>query len=115
MSPIAEPPEPAEPEDSGEVPPLAGLAPPRAASADTHAAGTPGGGTAVGGLAATTIGDGDPAATDLDDAMGSGAFDAELPAEDPHAYVGPAGGAVGGRKRCGLAPQRRPGHGSIGP
>jgi RNA polymerase-binding transcription factor DksA len=64
---------------------------------DTHAAGTAGGGTAVGGLAGTTIGDGAPAGAGLEDAMGSGKFDAEeADAEDNDAYAGISGGAVGG-------------------
>lgn len=65
---------------------------------DIHAAGTPGGGTAVGGLAGTNVGDGDPGSADLQNAMGSGTFDDdsgddedELPAE-----AGSSGGAVGG-------------------
>lgn len=43
--------------------------------ADTHAAGTPGGGSAVGGLAGTNVADGDPDNADLEDAMGSGIHD----------------------------------------
>jgi RNA polymerase-binding transcription factor DksA len=42
---------------------------------DVHAAGTAGGGTAVGGLAGTNIGRGDPSIADLQDATGSGDFD----------------------------------------
>jgi RNA polymerase-binding transcription factor DksA len=38
---------------------------------DEHAAGTPGGGTSLGGLAGTNIGHGDPTIGDLDDASGS--------------------------------------------
>lgn len=38
---------------------------------DAHAVGTPGGGTALGGLAGTNIGRGDPVVADLDDAGGS--------------------------------------------
>jgi RNA polymerase-binding transcription factor DksA len=64
---------------------------------DIHAAGTPGGGSAVRGLAGTTIGDGQPAGAGLEDAIGSGAFDAEVAdAEDNQAYARRAGGAVGG-------------------
>lgn len=73
---------------------------------DVHAAGTPGGGTAVGGLAGTTVGDGSPDDADLNDALGSGNFDVALAADDPiagdeatgepDAYGGPTGGAVGG-------------------
>ncbi len=65
---------------------------------DVHAAGTAGGGTAVGGLAGTNVADGDPDAAGLEDAMGSGNFDADLDADDPRTdgYGGSAGGAVGG-------------------
>lgn len=42
---------------------------------DVHAAGTAGGGTAVGGLAGTNIGRGDPSIGDLQQASGSGDFD----------------------------------------
>jgi DnaK suppressor protein len=42
---------------------------------DSHAAGTAGGGTAVGGLAGTNIGRGEPSIADLQDAAGSGDFD----------------------------------------
>jgi RNA polymerase-binding transcription factor DksA len=70
----------------------------RDALADTHAAGTPGGGTAVGGLAGTTLGDGDPADAGLEHAMGSGNFDVALEGEQDDAtpYAGQSGGAVGG-------------------
>jgi RNA polymerase-binding transcription factor DksA len=64
--------------------------------ADTHASGTPGGGSAVGGLAGTNIGTGSPDGAGLEDAMGSGDFDATLDKEDPEVYGGPTGGAVGG-------------------
>lgn len=80
--------------------------------ADIHAAGTPGGGTAVGGLAGTTIGGGDPADADLENAMGSGNFDVALEGdqEELDAYAGPTGGAVGGtpagkRSRGGKKPR----------
>lgn len=42
---------------------------------DVHAAGTAGGGTAVGGLAGTNIGHGDPSIGDLQQASASGDFD----------------------------------------
>ncbi|WP_254512536.1 TraR/DksA family transcriptional regulator [Anatilimnocola floriformis] len=42
---------------------------------DIHAAGTAGGGTAVGGLAGTNIGRGEPSISDLQEATGSGDFD----------------------------------------
>lgn len=67
-------------------------------SGDVHAAGTAGGGTAVGGLAGSNEGHGDPDVADLDDAMGSGNFD--LQAGDHQSRWNPrsgvAGGAVGG-------------------
>jgi hypothetical protein len=44
---------------------------------DVHAAGTPGGGLAAGGLAGTNIGDGDPDNADLEDAMRSGIDDTD--------------------------------------
>jgi DnaK suppressor protein len=65
---------------------------------DEHAVGEPGGGSSIGGLAGTTIGRGDPTVADLQDAAGSGEFDAEE-ARDIHRDVpksGRAGGAVGG-------------------
>jgi RNA polymerase-binding transcription factor DksA len=89
--------------------------------ADIHAAGTPGGGTAVGGLAGTNTGEGDPADADLENAMGSGNFDVGLEDDDEEtsAYAGSAGGAVGGtpagkravggKRRGGVTP--RPGRG----
>jgi hypothetical protein len=70
---------------------------------DTHAAGTPGGGTASGGLAGTNVGDGDPDNVDLEDALGSGIRDTAGEDADAPAYGGEAGGAVGGspaRKRA---------------
>ena len=45
--------------------------------ADTHAAGTPGGGDASGGLAGSNVGHGEPMIADLEDSMGNGNFDAE--------------------------------------
>jgi DnaK suppressor protein len=48
---------------------------PVAAISDSHAAGTPGGGTASGGLAGSNAGDGSPDNVDLENAMGSGVFD----------------------------------------
>jgi len=68
---------------------------------DHHAAGTPGGGTSVGGLAGTNVGGGSPEGADLDEAMGSGTFDVaeaegELDEDEPPAATGSAGGAVGG-------------------
>jgi RNA polymerase-binding transcription factor DksA len=67
---------------------------------DVFAAGTPGGGTAVGGLAGTTVGGGDPAGAAIEGAMGSGTLDDEAYVTDdekqPQAASGPSGGAVGG-------------------
>ena len=82
-------------------------------AADVHAAGTAGGGTAIGGLAGTNIGDGAAADAGLEDAMGSGNFDVEAGAdEDGGAYAGPSGGAVGGTpagKRASGGRAARPG------
>jgi RNA polymerase-binding transcription factor DksA len=64
--------------------------------ADRHAAGTPGGGTAVGGLAGTTIGRGDPEGVNLEAAGGSGDFDVRAARKSGVAYAGHAGGEVGG-------------------
>jgi RNA polymerase-binding transcription factor DksA len=70
---------------------------------DVHAAGTAGGGTAVGGLAGSNEGDGDPVIVDLDEATASGRFDADDDRSDDRTpRSGPSGGAVGGtpaRKR----------------
>jgi hypothetical protein len=65
---------------------------------DIHAAGTPGGGTSMGGLGGTNIGDGSPDNADLEDALGSGIYDNEGAEDtgDEVPYAGPAGGAVGG-------------------
>ena len=52
------------------------------AAGDVHAAGTPGGGTAYGGLAGTNIGDGDPGNANLEDAMGSGVRENEERIDD---------------------------------
>ncbi len=65
---------------------------------DVHASGTPGGGTAVGGLAGTNVGSGDPDEAELEAALGSSEYDVELEGNDEatDAYSGPSGGAVGG-------------------
>ena len=77
-----------------EAPADEGLPPDRA---DIFAVGTPGGGTEVGGLAGTNVGDGAPDNADLEDAMGSGNFDTETEDErEGGPYGGPSGGAVGG-------------------
>ena len=46
--------------------------------ADVHAVGTPGGGDALGGLAGSNVGRGDPQVADIEDAMGNGSYDPEL-------------------------------------
>ena len=95
-------------------------------AADVHAAGTPGGGTASGGLAGTNIGDGDPDNTDLEDALGSGIRDSAGEEQGQPPYAGMAGGAVGGtpaekrakggRVRGGLAPRgEQKGESAFGP
>jgi hypothetical protein len=83
-------------------------------------------GTAVGGLAGTNVGEGDPADTDLEDAMGSGNFDVAIEElnDEKIAYSGPAGGAVGGtpanrravggKAHGGIAPQPEPGDSPTG-
>jgi hypothetical protein len=63
---------------------------------DIHAAGTPGGGSAVGGLAGTTVGHGDPDNADLEDAMGAGIHDTAEAAEDEDELLSELGGAAGG-------------------
>jgi RNA polymerase-binding transcription factor DksA len=71
---------------------------------DSHAVGTAGGGTSVGGLAGSTEGDGEPVVAELDDATASSYFDVEEDRLDEHVpRSGPSGGAVGGtpaRKRA---------------
>lgn len=80
---------------------------------DIHAAGTAGGGTAIGGLAGTNLGEGDPDDGDLEEAMGSGNYDQALDEdhEDTTAYSGPAGGAVGGSVADGRTTGGKTGHG----
>jgi len=70
----------------------------RTGGPDIHAVGTAGGGTAVGGLAGTNIGEGEPDEANLEAAAASSEFDVEIEGEDDDAtaYSGPAGGAVGG-------------------
>jgi len=64
---------------------------------DRHAAGTAGGGTAIGGLAGTNIGEGSVDTADLENATASGEFDHEDDASDDETpYSGRTGGAVGG-------------------
>jgi RNA polymerase-binding transcription factor DksA len=72
---------------------------------DDHAVGEPGGGSAIGGLAGSNSGDGDPEVSDLRDAAGSGDFDVDEARDDPPETPrsGRSGGAVGGtpaRKRA---------------
>jgi hypothetical protein len=63
-------------------------------SGDPTAQGTPGGGTEVGGLAGTNIGDGSPENADLESTFaGPDRYDLE---EDGPPYAGHSGGAVGG-------------------
>jgi RNA polymerase-binding transcription factor DksA len=91
-------------EDHVRVNPLESPAPPTHRGVDVHAAGTAGGGTAVGGLAGGNEGYGDPVVAELDEATGSGNFDVEDDrADDRTPLSGPSGGAVGGtpaRKRA---------------
>ncbi len=66
---------------------------------DTHAAGTPGGGTEVGGLAGTNIGGGGPSNANLEEAMAVSEREAPVIADTidmPEAVSGSSGGAVGG-------------------
>lgn len=62
-----------------------------------HAAGTPAGGLASGGLGGTNAGDGSPENAELDDAMGNGTSDNSGDrVEDNEPQSGRSGGAVGG-------------------
>jgi hypothetical protein len=63
---------------------------------DIHAAGTPGGGTASGGLAGSNKGARDPDGVDFESALGSGVFDTSGDDEGRPPYAGESGGAVGG-------------------
>src|SRR5437660_4475807 len=72
-----------------------GGGPPGSPLGDRHAAGTPGGGTEIGGLGGTNIGEGSPDDADLERAMGTGVADDDTEEEGPP-YAGPSGGAVGG-------------------
>src|SRR5579884_4079471 len=62
---------------------------------DEDAAGTPGGGTEVGGLAGTNIGDGASNNADLEETMGSDVDEYDEDVSEPP-YSGISGGAVGG-------------------
>jgi len=71
------------------------------APGDVHAAGTPGGGTSVGGLGGTNVGEGTTVGVNLEEAMGRGDADANADADtdeadDSEAQAGHSGGAVGG-------------------
>jgi hypothetical protein len=63
---------------------------------DPHAAGTPGGGTASGGLAGTNVNVGSPNNADLENALGSGVRDSAGEAEGGPPFRGVSGGSVGG-------------------
>ena len=78
--------------------PLTGTDDRREAAVDEHAAGEPGGGGASGGLAGSNSGDGEPEIADLQDAAGSGKFDADegRGASRNAPRSGRSGGAVGG-------------------
>lgn len=84
--------------------------------ADIHAAGTPAGGTAYGGLAGTTVGHGDPGNVPLEASAGSSQSEMRSARREGVAYASPKGGAVGGTpagKRGGPqkpAKSRRPRH-----
>jgi hypothetical protein len=90
---------------SGPVPPGAtkkaferednGGGPPGSPLGDRHAAGTPGGGTEVGGLGGTNIGEGSPENADLEEPMATGVNPENIEEEGPP-YAGISGGAVGG-------------------
>jgi len=77
---------------------------PKISRGDVYAAGTAGGGTAVGGLAGSNQGNGEPVVAEVDDATGSGNFDIDDDRVDDHTpQSGFTGGAVGGtpaRKRA---------------
>jgi hypothetical protein len=72
-----------------------GGGPPGSPLGDRHAAGEPAGGTEIGGLGGTNIGEGSPDNADLERPMGSGLADDDIEEEGPP-YAGPSGGAVGG-------------------
>lgn len=84
---------------------------PGSGAGDVHAAGATGGGSAVGGLAGTNVGDGSVENADIDAAAGSGNFDVGLDADEEPAYAGSAGGAVGGTPAGKLATGGRTDHG----
>jgi hypothetical protein len=75
---------------------------PSSMSGDEAAAGTPGGGTEVGGLAGSNFGDGTPQGEELNRAMGRGDNEPEAEGEQPP-FSGIHGGAVGGTPAEGRA------------
>ena len=71
--------------------------PPPVHRGDVHAVGSAGGGTAVGGLAGSNEGHGDPKVIEVDEATASGHFDSEDGRTKGNTPLsGPSGGAVGG-------------------
>ena len=71
--------------------------PPPVHRGDVHAVGTAGGGTAVGGLAGSNEGRGDPTVVEIDEATATGNFDLEENRPSTNTPTsGPSGGAVGG-------------------
>jgi hypothetical protein len=72
-----------------------GGGPPGSPLGDRHAAGTPGGGTEVGGLGGTNIGEGSPENADLEEPMATGVNSENIEEVGPP-YAGISGGAVGG-------------------
>lgn len=52
-------------------------------AADIYAAGTPGGGEALGGLAGSNVGRGDPQVGEIEDAMGNSAYEFDKPFDKP--------------------------------
>jgi hypothetical protein len=73
------------------------------AGTSPSAAGTPGGGTEVGGLAGTNINEGSPQNADLEYYAGSEAEEFAPEKEGGEPYAGHAGGAVGGTPAGGRA------------
>src|SRR5919204_5493582 len=69
-----------------------GGGPPGSPLGDRHAAGTPGGGTEIGGLGGTNIGEGSPQNADLEQPMGTGVAAEDIEEQGPP-YAGPSGGA----------------------
>jgi len=76
---------------------------------DSHAAGSAGGGTALGGLAGTNQGRGDPTPADLERATATGEFD-HVDSVDTEPTAGSSGGAAGGtpagKRSDGAKPRR---------